>query len=134
MTICCLYISRIDISLARSSLLFIQDDQCNSRSPSFNLPFIFFIADHSTYYISSCKEIGRLHISASHRMNISRCLTSSSRATVKAFSCHLENSLPYISVRQITSQQVFDREAKYGAHNYKPIPVALAKGKGEYNR
>ncbi|CAG0891368.1 unnamed protein product [Darwinula stevensoni] len=33
-------------------------------------------------------------------------------------------------LRKITSQQVFDRVAKYGAHNFKPIPVALAKGKG----
>ena len=28
------------------------------------------------------------------------------------------------------SQAVFDREAKYGAHNYHPLPVALCKGKG----
>lgn len=28
------------------------------------------------------------------------------------------------------SQQVFDREAKYGAHNYHPLPVALSRGKG----
>ncbi|XP_064631110.1 ornithine aminotransferase, mitochondrial-like [Lineus longissimus] len=28
------------------------------------------------------------------------------------------------------SQDVFDRENKYGAHNYSPIPVALAKGEG----
>ena len=30
------------------------------------------------------------------------------------------------------TQQVFDREAKYGAHNYHPLPVALCKGKGVY--
>lgn len=29
------------------------------------------------------------------------------------------------------SQQVFDREDKYGAHNYHPIPVALCRGKGD---
>lgn len=28
------------------------------------------------------------------------------------------------------SQQVFDREARYGAHNYHPLPVALSEGKG----
>lgn len=28
------------------------------------------------------------------------------------------------------SQLVFDREAKYGAHNYHPLPVALTQGKG----
>ena len=30
------------------------------------------------------------------------------------------------------SQLVFDRENKYGAHNYHPLPVALSKGKGKY--
>lgn len=30
------------------------------------------------------------------------------------------------------SQEVFDRELKYGAHNYGPIPVALAKGEGVF--
>ena len=29
------------------------------------------------------------------------------------------------------SEQVFDRENKYGAHNYHPLPVALAKGEGK---
>lgn len=29
------------------------------------------------------------------------------------------------------SQEVFDRESKYGAHNYKPLPVALCRGKGK---
>lgn len=28
------------------------------------------------------------------------------------------------------SQQVFNREARYGAHNYEPIPVALTRGQG----
>ncbi|XP_022096613.1 ornithine aminotransferase, mitochondrial-like [Acanthaster planci] len=32
----------------------------------------------------------------------------------------------------VTSQQVFDREARYGAHNYQPLPVALKKGKGVF--
>lgn len=30
------------------------------------------------------------------------------------------------------SQAVFDREDKYGAHNYHPLPVALARAKGVY--
>lgn len=30
------------------------------------------------------------------------------------------------------SQLVFDREYKYGAHNYKPLPVALVRGKGVF--
>lgn len=31
---------------------------------------------------------------------------------------------------QITSQQAIELEDKYGAHNYHPLPVVLAKGKG----
>lgn len=30
------------------------------------------------------------------------------------------------------SKAVFEREGKYGAHNYHPIPVALARGEGVY--
>lgn len=33
---------------------------------------------------------------------------------------------------RMTSKEVFEREAKYGAHNYHPIPVALCKGKDIY--
>lgn len=32
----------------------------------------------------------------------------------------------------LTSQEVIDREAKYGAHNYKPIPVVIHKGEGTF--
>ena len=28
------------------------------------------------------------------------------------------------------SQTIFDREDKYGAHNYHPLPVAISKAKG----
>ncbi|XP_063163384.1 ornithine aminotransferase, mitochondrial [Candoia aspera] len=31
-----------------------------------------------------------------------------------------------------SSDYIFEREAKYGAHNYHPLPVALEKGKGVY--
>ncbi|XP_076651026.1 putative ornithine aminotransferase, mitochondrial isoform X2 [Halictus rubicundus] len=34
--------------------------------------------------------------------------------------------------RTLTSQQVFDRESKYGAHNYHPLPVALCKAEGVF--
>lgn len=30
----------------------------------------------------------------------------------------------------LSSDFIFEREAKYGAHNYHPLPVALEKGKG----
>lgn len=32
----------------------------------------------------------------------------------------------------LKSEAVFEREAKYGAHNYHPLPVALCKGKGVF--
>ncbi|XP_013107431.2 ornithine aminotransferase, mitochondrial [Stomoxys calcitrans] len=36
------------------------------------------------------------------------------------------------NIRQLNSQQVFEREDKYGAHNYHPLPVALTKAKGVF--
>lgn len=33
--------------------------------------------------------------------------------------------------RQLTSEDIYTREDKYGAHNYHPLPVALERGKGE---
>ncbi|KAG8538097.1 hypothetical protein GDO81_023313 [Engystomops pustulosus] len=32
----------------------------------------------------------------------------------------------------LTSDYVYERESKYGAHNYHPLPVALERGKGVY--
>lgn len=32
--------------------------------------------------------------------------------------------------RPPSSDYIFEREAKYGAHNYHPLPVALERGKG----
>ena len=34
--------------------------------------------------------------------------------------------------RCLSSQQIFEKEAKYGATNYQPLAVALARGKGLY--
>uniref|UniRef100_A0A336MRX1 Ornithine aminotransferase n=1 Tax=Culicoides sonorensis TaxID=179676 RepID=A0A336MRX1_CULSO len=36
------------------------------------------------------------------------------------------------SLKANKSQAIFDREDKYGAHNYHPIPVALSEGKGVF--
>lgn len=36
------------------------------------------------------------------------------------------------SIRQLSSQDVFERENKYGAHNYHPLPVALTKAQGVF--
>lgn len=35
-------------------------------------------------------------------------------------------------VGKVTPQMVYDREDKYGAHNYHPLPVALSKGEGVF--
>ncbi|KAG9267541.1 ornithine aminotransferase, mitochondrial [Astyanax mexicanus] len=34
--------------------------------------------------------------------------------------------------RQLTSEEVYAREDRYGAHNYHPLPVALERGEGIY--
>lgn len=31
------------------------------------------------------------------------------------------------------SETIFQRESKYGAHNYHPLPVALCRGEGRFN-
>uniref|UniRef100_A0AAY4A4X4 Ornithine aminotransferase n=1 Tax=Denticeps clupeoides TaxID=299321 RepID=A0AAY4A4X4_9TELE len=36
------------------------------------------------------------------------------------------------AVRPLTSEDIYARELKYGAHNYHPLPVALEKGEGIY--
>ena len=35
-------------------------------------------------------------------------------------------------MKKMTEQEYMDREAKYGAHNYHPLPVVLEKGEGMY--
>ena len=42
--------------------------------------------------------------------------------------CSLKNSKQY----SVTPKEVFDREKRYGAHNYAPIPAALSKGEGVF--
>ncbi|GIX76187.1 ornithine aminotransferase, mitochondrial [Caerostris darwini] len=62
-------------------------------------------------------------------------LSSSLRATLKT----LNRSLSKIPIRKeasgsplyhLSAQECIDRESKYGAHNYHPLPVVLHKGKG----
>ncbi|XP_025832324.1 ornithine aminotransferase, mitochondrial isoform X1 [Agrilus planipennis] len=36
------------------------------------------------------------------------------------------------NVRRISSKEVMEKEAKYAAHNYHPLPVVLAKGQGVF--
>lgn len=35
-------------------------------------------------------------------------------------------------IRTISSDEVIQRELKYGAHNYDTVPVALCRGKGKF--
>ncbi|XP_062381580.1 ornithine aminotransferase, mitochondrial [Sardina pilchardus] len=58
--------------------------------------------------------IARIHVHSSHR-------TASRTAPVIK---HAE--------RQLTPQELYAREDKYGAHNYHPLPVALERGEGIY--
>lgn len=34
--------------------------------------------------------------------------------------------------RLLSSEEIYAREDKYGAHNYHPLPVALERGEGEF--
>lgn len=39
---------------------------------------------------------------------------------------------PALSTTGTTSEDVFKREDKFGAHNYHPLPVALSRGQGVF--
>lgn len=34
--------------------------------------------------------------------------------------------------RLLTSEEIYAREGKHGAHNYHPLPVALERGEGKF--
>ena len=51
-----------------------------------------------------------------------------SASRTKATSVAVEELPSFVGA---SSQSVFERESKYGAHNYHPLPVALNRGKGE---
>lgn len=34
--------------------------------------------------------------------------------------------------RPLSSEEIYAREEKYGAHNYHPLPVALERGQGQF--
>ncbi|XP_067908897.1 ornithine aminotransferase, mitochondrial-like isoform X2 [Heterodontus francisci] len=65
----------------------------------------------------------------SHSISSSASVLKRRLKTV-AYSAATETSLK--SEKSLTSEEVFAREEKYGAHNYSPLPVALAKGEGVY--
>lgn len=57
--------------------------------------------------------------------------TSALRGAVKNFRNQIEtvNGVAYTK-RTITTEEVINKDLKYGAHHYHPIPVALTKGEG----
>lgn len=63
-------------------------------------------------------------------MKISKCISFFRMSPITA-KRNIENGAKQ-NETATTSRMVFDREDKYGAHNYHPLPVALSKGQGVY--
>uniref|UniRef100_A0A1B6ML76 Ornithine aminotransferase n=1 Tax=Graphocephala atropunctata TaxID=36148 RepID=A0A1B6ML76_9HEMI len=59
-------------------------------------------------------------------------MTIASKLLRRTFKCVKLQSNGLSGQPSLTSEQVFAREAKFGAHNYHPLPVALSKGQGVY--
>ncbi|KAJ6645626.1 Ornithine aminotransferase, mitochondrial [Pseudolycoriella hygida] len=63
---------------------------------------------------------------------LSRMVMTTQLDIKKANGHAVKETLDIAARPKLTSQMIFDREDKYGAHNYHPLPVALCKGKGVY--
>lgn len=64
----------------------------------------------------------------------SKKICSSAKKALKLFNVVQETSVRKGSsgaLYHLSTKQIMEREAKYGAHNYKPLPVAIHKGKGK---
>uniref|UniRef100_A0A669CFU9 Ornithine aminotransferase n=1 Tax=Oreochromis niloticus TaxID=8128 RepID=A0A669CFU9_ORENI len=67
-------------------------------------------------------------------------LTELSRAIPPALRCGIHSGTRPVSTaaskkrveRLLTSEEIYAREGKHGAHNYHPLPVALERGEGIY--
>lgn len=55
-----------------------------------------------------------------------------SKLTKRAVSMAVGKKSTVNALGSVTSEQVFDRENKYGSHNYHPLPVALSEGEGVF--
>ncbi|TTC29615.1 Ornithine aminotransferase, mitochondrial [Bagarius yarrelli] len=66
------------------------------------------------------------HLSRWATPTLGRASHSGMRLSSTAASCATRQERP------LTSEEVFAREERYGAHNYHPLPVALQKGEGVY--
>lgn len=49
----------------------------------------------------------------------------------RAVSALFRKAEEVMGARFLSTKEVVDRESKYGAHNYHPLPVALSKGQGK---
>lgn len=58
-------------------------------------------------------------------LSLRRCFHSGSKLTTSTFATRPQGGA-------LTSEDIYAREAKYGAHNYHPLPVALERGEGIY--
>lgn len=58
------------------------------------------------------------------RLVVTRVFDTASRVSSRNLSSAASRSL------QLSAEDIFEREQKYGAHNYHPLPVALSKGEG----
>ncbi|XP_058476612.1 ornithine aminotransferase, mitochondrial [Solea solea] len=69
--------------------------------------------------IKLSRNLSRAAPALSRSVHSGRCLTSGASSKLR-------------TKGPLTSEEIFVREDKYGAHNYHPLPVALESGKGIY--
>lgn len=55
-----------------------------------------------------------------------------SKLTNRAVSFAVGKKLKVNALSSVIPEQVFNREDKYGSHNYHPLPVALSEGEGVF--
>lgn len=67
-------------------------------------------------------------------MSLPSKISCSVRGVVSSLRIQLEPTSNVLATqrRQITTEEVIEKDLKYGAHHYHPIPVALTKGKGVF--
>ena len=57
-------------------------------------------------------------------------LSNNSVAALSVAQSRSLQSIQFRAKRAVSSQEIFDKESKYGATNYQPLQVALSRGKG----
>ncbi|GMR39033.1 hypothetical protein PMAYCL1PPCAC_09228, partial [Pristionchus mayeri] len=95
--------------------------------------FVILVAVSSVPTLSS--KLTDLETFISSSCSMLRCLVLSTRAASSTASRSAAAAAAAVKpqAQQLTkSEEVFAREDKFGAQNYKPVPVALSRGKGVY--